>query len=164
MTMGMDRAVSTATGLHHRKPHSHTCSCLLDVQPTCPQGHTHWSRSCWATHPYTATRQLSHTSFLQFSLSGITCPDNPATCAQHNCPGLTTHLWEFSCHCNSHHVHGPHTLFTLELTSAVVSGSLVQRARTFLGHVTSQRDCPQPSRDRTTVQTHDHHQPRSPKH
>lgn len=29
LTMGMDRAVSTATSLHHRKPHSHTCSCFL---------------------------------------------------------------------------------------------------------------------------------------
>lgn len=153
--LDMDMAVSRTTSLHCRQPHSHTCSCFLELVIQVFRLLVHRAtltgpRSCQTrSHTQECPRATQAFNRHKFSLleSQPTCSDNLPTHTNTTCLDSQPTL---GCTVPPSQATKTATVFTahmpssrIKLTSATISG--------ILGHITSQRDhpCPQPSCDHT---------------
>lgn len=151
----MDMAVSRTTSLHCRQPHSHTCSCFLEVViqafrllvhratltgPRNCQTRSHTQECLRATqafnrHKFSLLESQPHAQITyQLTQTQLAWTHNPHLGVQLPPSQATKTATVFTAHMPSSRI---------KLTSATISG--------ILGHITSQRDhpCPQPSNDHT---------------
>lgn len=122
--LDMDMAVSRTTSLHCRQPHSHTCSCFLELVIQVFRLLVHRAtltgpQSCQTrSHTQECPRATQAFNRHKFSLleSQPTCSDNLPTHTNTTCldsqPTLGCTAATFTSHQNSHCVHRPHAFFT----------------------------------------------------